>query len=165
MTKKDIINWDLIDKEKADFILNQAEKVMISANEAYDLLNKKIEHLRNIYINILCVVFFIPLLLNKTSYVLNALGIGVTASLIILVFANRARPFPTPGNSPEVLFQEKYNQGGITGLINSMSLTYIITIKDANKINGKKGSLINKSLFCFFITILICLVLMIKGVQ
>ena len=43
MTKKNIINWDLIDKEKASFILVQAEKVMISANEAYNLLNKKIE--------------------------------------------------------------------------------------------------------------------------
>ena len=165
MTKKDIINWDLIDKEKADFILNQAEKVMISANEAYNLLNKKIEDLRNIYITILCGLVFVPLVLNKTSHVLNALGIGVAASLIILFWAYRTRPFPSLGNSPEVLFKEKYNQGDITILMNSMSRTYIILIKHALKINGEKGRLINKSLFCFFITIFICLVLMIKGGQ
>tara|TARA_Y100000385_G_C12984613_1_gene590038 strand:- start:10 stop:549 length:540 start_codon:yes stop_codon:yes gene_type:complete len=160
--KLESINWDKIDKEKADFILNEAEKAMINVSENNKILDTKSEHLRNFYMAILSGIFVIysifnDKIFNKSHYILSVIGIGVAFSLIVLLWSYKTKKFPIMGTSPQELLKEKYNEYDITYLINSQLQTYSTRIKEAKIINNKKGFLINTSIVSVAATFLVAL--------
>lgn len=160
---KDAIDWDKIDLDKANFIFQEAEKLMKNVSANYDSLDNKSALIRTFLIAALTALFGI-LKFGDASYqgLLIILISGFCVALAILSLSYKTEAFPTIGTSPAELLKAKYNGDNLRFLICCQMQTYSSRIDNAKKINATKGMFINVALSVISISFLVCFLMLIK---
>jgi hypothetical protein len=161
----DKIDWDKIDLEKANFILQEGEKLMRVVSTNYDYLDNKITLITTFLTTSLTALFGI-LKFGDASYqsLLITLISGFCVALVILSIANKTERFPTIGTSPEELLKAKYNAEDLRFLICCQLQTYSTRIAKAKEINAIKGLFIDIALTIISISFFVSLFLLMKSV-
>lgn len=159
------IDWNKIDLEKANFILQEGEKLMRTVSANYDSLDNKSALIRTFLAASLTALFGI-LKFGDASYqgLLIVLISGFCVALAILSITYKTEKFPTIGTSPEELLKAKYNSEDLRFLICGQLQTYSTRIAKAKKINATKGLFINIALAIISISFLVSFFMLMKSV-
>ena len=159
----DEIDWSKIDLEKANFILQEGEKLMRIVSVNYDSLDNKSALIRTFLATSLTALFGI-LKFGDASYqsLMITLISGFCFALAILSITYKTERFPTIGTSPEELLKAKYNAEDLRFLICCQLQTYSTRIAKAKEINAVKGLFINIALAIISVSFLVSFFLLLR---
>lgn len=165
LANPDEIDWDKIDLDKANFILQEGEKLMRIVSANYDFLDNKSALVRTFLAASLTALFGI-LKFGDSSYqgLLIVLISGFCLALAILSITYKTEKFPTIGTSPEELLKAKYNKGDLRFLICCQLQTYSTRIAKAKEINATKGLFINVALAIISVSFLVGFLMLMKSI-
>lgn len=153
----DEIDWSKIDLEKANFILQEGEKLMDNHSKSYETLDSKNSSLRTFLIASLTALFSVFKFSDiETKKFLIILIVGFCVALAVLTLAYRVVKFPALGTSPEELLKSKYNVGDLSFLICCQLQTYSQRISDAKRITEDKMKFFNASLYIISLSFVVC---------
>jgi hypothetical protein len=165
LTNPNEIDWNKIDLEKANFILQEGEKLMRTVLANYDSLDNKSALIRTFLTASLTALFGI-LKFGDASYQKPLIGliIAFCIALAILSLCYISERFPTIGTSPEELLKAKYNSEDLRFLICCQLQTYSTRIAKAKSINETKGLFINIALVIISLSFLLSFLYLLKSV-
>lgn len=155
----DQIDWDLIDEQKALFILDQAEKAMGAATANNNALDSKIAHLSTVYITTISIMIGVIPIIDKNRFFISSLifCFGMLSALATLFFCYRTKEVPIIGTSPTELLKKKYNSFEFDYLLKCQLQTYIQRLKELKEINKRTGQSVNYSIYIVLGTLFISL--------
>lgn len=161
----DVIDWDKIDLDKANFILQEGEKLMQNVSQNYNYLDSKSSIIRTFLIASLAALFGVFKFVDPSYQALIAILIGsFCLSLAVLSITYKTEKFPTIGSSPKELLKSKYSGEDLRWLICCQMQTYSSRIDKAKKINAHKGIFINIALSIISVSFFVSSYMLIKSI-